>query len=291
MNADRSLLTENPHEASNVDKVAECLVLVDSGKLFTTSLIVAEVFEKNHKDVLKAISNLECSAEFNERNFAPVEYLDAKGESRPSYNLTRDGFSMLVMGFTGKKAMAWKEKFLEAFNMMETRLRRVALESKDSGSVRRDAQLTPRNHDFPRKKCTKRQVEALRDLITFWSYVEGCLESEAEALLLHSLRVPALAELQQSAFLEASRTAWRFIFQRSDFSGASPASVQSSKVLQATLRTWEFYCDHKGSDIADYVCNACKTSTLQELGEKDTQKAILATFMGFVERFPGTRYA
>lgn len=67
----------------------ENIVQIDEGKMFTTSLIVAEAFEKNHYDVLKAISNLECSPEFNERNFAAVEYKDAKGEMRPAYRLTR----------------------------------------------------------------------------------------------------------------------------------------------------------------------------------------------------------
>lgn len=86
----------------------ENIVEIDDGKMFTTSLTVAQAFEKEHKDVLKAISNLECSKEFNERNFAPVEYKDAKGEMRPAYRLTRDGFAFLAMGFTGKKAAAWK---------------------------------------------------------------------------------------------------------------------------------------------------------------------------------------
>lgn len=101
----------------------ENIVQIDEGKMFTTSLIVAEAFEKNHYDVLKAISNLECSPEFNERNFAAVEYKDAKGEMRPAYRLTRDGFAFLAMGFTGRKAAVWKEKFLEAFNAMEKALR------------------------------------------------------------------------------------------------------------------------------------------------------------------------
>ena len=105
-----------------ITQQAENIVEIDDGQMFTTSLIVAEAFEKEHKDVLKAISNLECSPKFNERNFAPVEYKDAKGEMRPAYRLTRDGFAFLAMGFTGKKAAAWKEKFLEAFNAMEQRL-------------------------------------------------------------------------------------------------------------------------------------------------------------------------
>lgn len=54
---------------------AENIVEIDGGNMFTTSLIVAQAFEKEHKDVLRAISNLECSEEFNERNFAPIEYV------------------------------------------------------------------------------------------------------------------------------------------------------------------------------------------------------------------------
>lgn len=75
----------------------EPIVQQGENGMFTTSLIIAEAFEKEHKDVLKAISNLECSPEFNERNFAPVEYKDAKGEMRPAYRLTRDGFAFLAI--------------------------------------------------------------------------------------------------------------------------------------------------------------------------------------------------
>lgn len=98
-----------------------------SESLKTTSRIIAEKFGKMHKDVLRAIRNLECSEDFNQRNFAPVEYVDAKGEARTEYGVTRDGFTFLVMGFTGKEAAAWKEKFIAAFNMMEDRIKRTAV--------------------------------------------------------------------------------------------------------------------------------------------------------------------
>ena len=100
----------------------ENIVEVDGGSMFTTSLIVAQAFEKEHKGVLRAISNFECSSQFTERNFALSEYTDPTGRKLPAYRLTRDGFSFLAMGFTGKKAAAWKEKFLEAFNAMEQTL-------------------------------------------------------------------------------------------------------------------------------------------------------------------------
>lgn len=97
----------------------------------TTSLVVSERFGKLHKDVLKAVKNLDCSDDFNGRNFAPVEYTDAKGESRPMYDITRDGFMFLAMGFTGKEAAQWKERFIAAFNWLENDHRqRVAVDTE-----------------------------------------------------------------------------------------------------------------------------------------------------------------
>jgi Rha family phage regulatory protein len=90
-----------------------------------SSLTLAEHFRKRHDDVLKAIRNLirGLPEDFNARNFATVEYLDPKGEKRPAFNLTRDGFTLLAMGFSGAKALAWKVRYIQAFNTMEDRLR------------------------------------------------------------------------------------------------------------------------------------------------------------------------
>ena len=101
---------------------AENIVEIDGGNMFTTSLIVAQAFEKEHFNVLRDIEKLECSETFRALNFEAAEYQDAQGKMRPAYRMTRDGFSFLAMGFTGKKAAAWKEKFLEAFNVMEQTL-------------------------------------------------------------------------------------------------------------------------------------------------------------------------
>lgn len=90
----------------------------------TTSRVVSEKFGKMHKNVLRDIENIlkETPENFNRLNFEPVDYLDAKGEARPMYELTRDGFVLLAMGFTGPAAMEWKVRFIEAFNMMEAEL-------------------------------------------------------------------------------------------------------------------------------------------------------------------------
>ena len=97
------------------------LVSVDNGKLVTTSVLVAETFGKRHADVIRGIEILKgkCPSDFTERNFALSEYTDQTGRSLPMYNLTRDGMTLLVMGYTGEKAIQFKLAYIDAFNKME----------------------------------------------------------------------------------------------------------------------------------------------------------------------------
>lgn len=98
------------------------LVSMVDGIPKTTSLIVAKNFDKQHKDVLRRIENLECSQYFTQRNFTLSEYTDPTGRKLPMYEMTRDGWTFLCMGFNGKKAAEWKEKYISAFNAMEQKL-------------------------------------------------------------------------------------------------------------------------------------------------------------------------
>lgn len=103
------------------------LVSVQDNRAVTTSLKVAEYFNKRHSDVLRAIKRLECSDQFQQRNFAlmvEMKKLPQGGATRSEYYyLTRDGFTFLAMGFTGKVAASFKEAYIEAFNRMEAALR------------------------------------------------------------------------------------------------------------------------------------------------------------------------
>lgn len=96
------------------------------GKPVTTSRAVAEQFGKQHKNVIQAIEGLRTTLDetedgraFNRLNFQPVTLPDGKGEKRPAYLLTRDGFTLLAMGFTGVKAVQFKVAYINAFNRME----------------------------------------------------------------------------------------------------------------------------------------------------------------------------
>lgn len=102
------------------------LVSMVNGTPTTSSQLVAETFGKPHKNVLRDIAKIceQLPANFNQLNFEPVNYLDSHGQSRPMYLLTRDAFTLLAMGYTGKEAMAFKVKYIEAFNAMEAELRK-----------------------------------------------------------------------------------------------------------------------------------------------------------------------
>lgn len=106
-------------------------ITIANGRAVTSSLAVAEYFRKPHKDVLAKISRLDCSAEFTERNFSPSEYTDSTGRKLPMFQITKNGFVFLVMGFTGKKAAAFKEAYIAEFDRMEKELRQNNAPSPD----------------------------------------------------------------------------------------------------------------------------------------------------------------
>ena len=94
------------------------IVFCENQEALTTSLLIANKFNKRHSDILRAIKNIQCSAEFSQRNFALAEYIDHQGKLRPVYRITKDGLVFLVMGFTGKDAAKFKEDYINAFNEM-----------------------------------------------------------------------------------------------------------------------------------------------------------------------------
>ncbi|MCP3738796.1 Rha family transcriptional regulator [Rossellomorea sp. BNER] len=111
------------------------LVFIKNGQVVTDSLKLAKKFDKRHGDVIRAIENLECSEDFNERNFALVNYVDKKGETRPKYNMTYDGFAFIAMGFTGKKAAKFKEEYITEFNEMKKQLKEIDMMMNVKGEL------------------------------------------------------------------------------------------------------------------------------------------------------------
>ena len=105
------------------------LVYLKKNEMYTDSLKVAEIFQRRHDDVVRSVEKLiERNEEFAKDNrtfsdiskqFVKTRYKDEQGRMQTKYLMNRDGFSLLVMGFTGKKAHEWKLKYISAFNQME----------------------------------------------------------------------------------------------------------------------------------------------------------------------------
>ncbi|EJP1640617.1 Rha family transcriptional regulator [Campylobacter coli] len=137
-------------------------------EIFANSLQIAEVFEKDHSNVLKAIDKLP-NDEFKSSNFKYDSYFDKKSEQRRMINLTRDAFSLLVMGFTGEKAYKWKVEFIKAFNEMKKRLRNIEYEKHDKLAFRQSlgykSQLAQQKEHYENKiKALKYDLENKNEL-------------------------------------------------------------------------------------------------------------------------------
>ncbi len=112
----------------------------------TSSLLVAEKFHKRHPDVLRRIRQLEddLRSEQNctdQKMFFKSYYTDVQNKHEPIYYMNRDGFSLLVMGFTGADALKWKLNYIKAFNEMELFIKEKTssswIESRESGKLTR----------------------------------------------------------------------------------------------------------------------------------------------------------
>lgn len=106
------------------------VITLVNNQLRTNSIDVAAYFGKQHRNVIRDIRNImaNCPESFNALNFELVETMDAKGEMRPSYSLTKDAFMLVVMGFTGHKAMQCKLAYIAEFNRMTDELSKRPLQ-------------------------------------------------------------------------------------------------------------------------------------------------------------------
>lgn len=106
-------------------------------QVLTNSLLVAEKFGKEHSKVMRDIENLSCSNEFRAANFGVSSYISLQNKELPMYVITKDGFSFLVMGYTGKKAGLFKEEYIKAFNTMERSLKEIKTPQTYAEALRR----------------------------------------------------------------------------------------------------------------------------------------------------------
>lgn len=126
-----------------IDAERNPIVSAKDGEAFANSRDVAAFFGKQHGHVIRDIENLiKNEPSMGVSNFGETPHVDAQnGQRYKSYDMDRDGFTILAMGFTGGKALKWKLRYIEAFNAMEAELRRIAnsgptIDLNDPGALR-----------------------------------------------------------------------------------------------------------------------------------------------------------
>lgn len=150
------------------------LVIMHDQQAVTTSLKVAEVFGKNHRDVMRNIEGLRKNAQA-EQMFVKSTYIHPQNHQEfPMFYMNRDGFTLLAMGFNGSKAMGFKLKYIEAFNAMEAAINnmrpidklRLMFEVQDDHekrltSLEQNQSLNPGEYGYIGKLVSKKVAEYL----------------------------------------------------------------------------------------------------------------------------------
>lgn len=121
------------------------LVQTHNSKPVTTSLKIAEVFGKRHDNVIRDIESLDIPTERLLLNFEEIYFDDKYGRKQKCYKITRTGFTLLAMGYTGAKAMQFKLAYIDAFDAMEQALMSQRL-SKEKKYFERKAELYKQKH-------------------------------------------------------------------------------------------------------------------------------------------------
>ena len=157
LDANKALTTSEAKYRALFDCAADAIFIVDENMRFTSVNESACTRLGYSEAELLSMGPADIDApDFTERNFALSEYADTSGRKLPCYDLTRDGFSLLVMGFTGEKALQWKIRYIQAFNAMEQALQ--------SGR--------PTSRQIAPGLCSPEEIRALKGAARLLAYFE-----------------------------------------------------------------------------------------------------------------------
>ena len=184
-------------------------------EILTTSLKVAKKFEKEHKDVLESIRKL--TAEKSAAKFFKETTYRNRGKEYPMYEMNRDGFSLLAMGFTGEKALKWKLEYINAFNVMESELKRIYTE-RQQWQIERDKGVVIRH--ILTDTIKMKVAESPHKRFAYPNYTN---------LIYRTLFGKSARELEDELDVKAKENL------RDYFSGESLAQVQSMEMLVSSL--------------------------------------------------------
>ena len=268
----------------------EDMIQTENGIPTTTSLVIAQAFEKEHKDVLRAIYNMECSPEFNERNFAPVGYKDAKGEIRPAYRLTRDGFA------SSSRWASPAKRRRHGRNVSLKPSMRWKRPCSDNASGKR---RPPKNRNSPpprtwekpeffrsARKLTKAQTESLLGVLNMECLLQNRQPEDALKELLTFFHLSSLEDMRQSDYRHAVFSVMKRMLQTSGkTSEDEQASPQYAAAINGLINFWNHSSDFTKSDIQNYVQNKCGLSLQEGIFSDSDGLKVLFTLWGGISHY------
>lgn len=202
------------------------LVIMKDHQAVTSSLQVADSFEKNHRDVLESIRNLTAENTATKIMFFETTYKNSRGQEYPEFLMNRDGFTLLAMGFTGKKALEFKLKYIQAFNEMEKYLNLTSMSQEDIMI----ATLKTQKEIKQQLNTVTSDVESLKHEVDLSRYQKAKLSG-----LVRKNVMDAVGGKRSHAYRELYRTAiaehWREI--KNHFNVASYEEIPKLKYEEA----------------------------------------------------------
>ncbi len=249
-------------------------LVMEKNQPMASSLLVAELFEKQHKNVLQSINELEIPDDFRQLNFQPSSYVNKQNKEQPSFNMTRDGFSLLAMGFTGKKAMEWKIKFLEAFNVMEAKLTIPPVEGK-----------------IQYKKATPEAVKSFEGMARYWCYLEGFSWEQGKRQIEGAIRVSDIYEID----VQALESAWMYLnismsVVPPKLRGVDVCSAEELAPVKGLLDYWAYCGQFSRDELLADTCGKMCVESLEDLPKSYLPHAISLIWEG-INNESGKRHA
>lgn len=175
------------------------LVMVENNQVVVSSRQVAENFGKEHSKVIRSIEGI---ANFGDTQgmFHKVSHVNEQnGQEYKEYLMNRDGFSLLVMGFTGKEAMAWKIKYIQAFNEMEAKIREKTLPMPNFNNPAEAARAWANEYEAKQKALA--EVNEMKPKAEFYDDVTGSTDTIDIGNVAKVLNVPNVGRNKLFAFL------------------------------------------------------------------------------------------
>jgi Rha family phage regulatory protein len=250
-------MAEKTKKNSSVQKIVE--IVVHEDKPMVSSLVVAEHFGKRHDTILRKIKELDVPETFSHRNFAVANYLDEQGKPRVLYNMTRDGFTLIAMGLTGKEATQWKILYIEAFNAMEDRL------NAGVPMVETKYLIVPANPE---------ELTSFKGLMRYWCYLEDITWEEGKSQMETMLRVPNLDQIDALTL----HMAWivldlNMVVVPTTKSGPYCTDEDLAPVT-GLLDYWEYASLTDQGELANRICKRMMISDLSQLPKSCVPHAV-----------------